>query len=90
MIPPYVAGALLSVASLPPTCPNSRWLVNKEVAQSHALIVGQSTFVSSAAHMLHRHDRVEEFFYVIEGRGTHLVEGGEVAMGPGDIVLRGS
>jgi len=30
---------------------------------------------------------VEEFFYVIEGRGTHLVEGGEVAMGPGDIVF---
>ncbi len=65
----------------------ARWLVNAELVQSRELIVGQSTFEPGAEHMLHRHDRAEEFFCIIEGEGSHLVEGSEVAMGPGDIVF---
>ena len=65
----------------------ARWLVNAETAQSEALIVGQSTFVPGGAHLLHRHDRAEEFFFVIEGTGVHLVDGRQIAMAPGDIVF---
>jgi mannose-6-phosphate isomerase-like protein (cupin superfamily) len=65
----------------------ARWLVNAETTQSAALIVGQSTFVPGGAHLLHRHDRAEEFFFVIEGTGIHLVDERECAMAPGDIVF---
>jgi mannose-6-phosphate isomerase-like protein (cupin superfamily) len=65
----------------------ARWLVGGNAARSAALVIGQSTFVSGAAHLLHRHDHGDEFFYVFDGQGAHLVEGGEVAMAAGDVVL---
>jgi quercetin dioxygenase-like cupin family protein len=65
----------------------ARWLVGANAAKSASLVVGQSTFISGAAHLLHRHDHGDEFFYVFEGRGAHLVEGGEVAMQAGDVVF---
>jgi putative monooxygenase len=65
----------------------ARWLVGGNAAKSAALVVGQSTFVSGAAHQLHRHDYGDEFFYVFDGQGAHLVEGGEVAMAAGDAVF---
>ena len=36
---------------------------------------------------MHRHDHGDEFFYVFDGRGAHLVDGGEVAMQAGDVVF---
>ena len=65
----------------------ARWLVGANAAKSSSLVVGQSTFVSGAAHLLHRHDHGDEFFYVFDGRGAHLVDGGEVAMQAGDVVF---
>jgi mannose-6-phosphate isomerase-like protein (cupin superfamily) len=65
----------------------ARWLVGSNAAKSGSLVVGQSTFVPGAAHLLHKHDHADEFFYVFEGRGAHLVEGGEVAMNTGDAVF---
>jgi quercetin dioxygenase-like cupin family protein len=65
----------------------ARWLVGPNAAKSGSLVVGQSTFVPGAAHLLHRHDHADEFFYVFEGRGAHLVEGREVAMNAGDAVF---
>jgi mannose-6-phosphate isomerase-like protein (cupin superfamily) len=65
---------------------SARWLVTAESAPSRALVVGQSGFAAGGAHLLHRHAHAEEFFYVFDGGGVHLVEGGEVAMRVGDIV----
>jgi mannose-6-phosphate isomerase-like protein (cupin superfamily) len=65
----------------------ARWLVGANAAKSSSLVVGQSTFIPGAAHLLHRHDHANEFFYVFEGRGAHLVDGGEVAMQAGDVVF---
>jgi quercetin dioxygenase-like cupin family protein len=50
-------------------------------------VVGQSTFVPDGAHLLHRHDHGDEFFYVFDGQGAHLVEGGELAVQTGDVVF---
>jgi quercetin dioxygenase-like cupin family protein len=65
----------------------ARWLVGGNAAKSAALVVGQSTFIPGAAHLLHRHDHGDEFFYVFDGQGAHLVEGGELAMQAGDVVF---
>jgi quercetin dioxygenase-like cupin family protein len=65
----------------------ARWLVGGNAAKSAALVVGQSTFIPGAAHLLHRHDHGDEFFYVFDGQGAHLVEGGELAMQTGDVVF---
>lgn len=91
---PILVVPLDAVASVPFHKPElgfhhvaARWLVDAGTAQSEALIVGQSTFVPGGAHLLHRHDRAEEFFFVIEGTGVHLVDGQQIAMTPGDIVF---
>lgn len=65
----------------------ARWLVSAGASKSQSLVVGQSTFVPGGAHLLHKHDHGDEFFYVFEGEGAHLIEGGEVAMKPGDVVF---
>ena len=36
---------------------------------------------------MHRHDHGDEFFYVFDGQGAHLVEGNEIAMQAGDVVF---
>lgn len=65
----------------------ARWLVDSALAGSKGMVVGQSEFAPGSAHLHHRHDSAEEFFSVLEGEGVHLIEGGEVAMAPGDIVV---
>ena len=65
----------------------ARWLVSAGASKSSSLVIGQSTFVRDAAHLLHKHDHADEFFYVFEGEGAHLVEGGEIAMKAGDVVF---
>jgi quercetin dioxygenase-like cupin family protein len=65
----------------------ARWLVSAAASQSSSLVIGQSTFVRDAAHLLHKHDHADEFFYVFDGEGAHLVEGGEIAMKAGDVVF---
>jgi uncharacterized cupin superfamily protein len=34
---------------------------------------------------VHRHDEGEEYYYVIEGRGTMTLDGERIEIGPGDI-----
>jgi len=65
----------------------ARWLVNSSAVKAQSFVVGQSTFVPGGAHLLHKHHRGDEFFYVFDGRGAHLVEGDELPMGPGDVVF---
>jgi quercetin dioxygenase-like cupin family protein len=65
----------------------ARWLVGGNGAKSRSVVVGQSTFVPGAAHLLHRHDHGDEFFYVFDGLGDHLTEHGEVPMQPGNVVF---
>jgi quercetin dioxygenase-like cupin family protein len=65
----------------------ARWLVDAKSAKARSLVVGQSTFVPGAAHLLHKHHHGDEFFYVFEGRGCHLIEGREIPMQPGDVVF---
>ena len=65
----------------------ARWLVDANSAKARSLVVGQSTFVPGAAHLLHKHHHGDEFFYVFEGRGCHLIEGREIPMQPGDVVF---
>ncbi len=65
----------------------ARWLVSASASKSSSLVIGQSTFVRDAAHLLHKHDHADEFFYVFDGEGSHLVEGAEIAMKAGDVVF---
>ena len=66
---------------------SARWLVGLKGGKSRALVVGQSTFVAGAAHLLHRHSHADEFFYVLEGQGIHLVADREVPMQEGNVVF---
>lgn len=66
---------------------SARWLVDGN-SGSDKLVIGQSTFASNdGAHELHRHPHAEEFFFVLEGQGTHLTEDGEHPMTGGDLVF---
>jgi mannose-6-phosphate isomerase-like protein (cupin superfamily) len=68
---------------------SARWLVDEENGHTQGFVLGQSTFdADRGSHELHRHPFAEEVFYVWEGEGVHLTpDGGEVRMGPGELVF---
>jgi mannose-6-phosphate isomerase-like protein (cupin superfamily) len=68
---------------------SARWLVDEQNGCSQGFTIGQSTFDGDrGSHELHRHPSAEEVFYVWEGEGVHLTpDGGEVRMGPGELVF---
>ena len=55
--------------------------------QSPRLLVGLNAFEPGQAHALHAHAGMDKLYQVIEGNGVLLLEGREVAMTAGEIVV---
>lgn len=54
---------------------------------SERLLVGTNCFEPGQAHALHAHEGMDKVYQVVAGRGVLLLEGAELPMGPGDVVI---
>jgi quercetin dioxygenase-like cupin family protein len=64
----------------------TRWLIDAEATASDSLMVGRVTYSPGGVHELHKHPDADEFFFLVEGRGTHFGVGGEeIPVAAGEI-----
>ncbi len=55
--------------------------------ESPRLLVGLNAFEPGQAHALHAHAGQDKVYHVLEGHGLFLLEGGELAMQAGDLLV---
>jgi quercetin dioxygenase-like cupin family protein len=55
--------------------------------ESQRLLVGLNAFEPGQAHALHAHAGMDKVYQVIEGAGTFLLEGQELPMKAGDLLV---
>jgi len=55
--------------------------------QSERLLVGLNAFEPGQTHALHRHGGMDKLYYVVEGAGVFLLEGRELPMTVGDLLV---
>lgn len=55
--------------------------------ESPRLLVGLNAFEPGQSHALHAHAGMDKLYYVLEGDGHFLLEGREVPMGAGDLLV---
>lgn len=57
------------------------------IFESSRLMVGLNAFEPGQSHSLHAHAGMDKMYYVIEGEGAFLLEGSDVPMRPGDMLV---
>jgi quercetin dioxygenase-like cupin family protein len=57
------------------------------IFESSRLLVGLNGFEAGQEHALHAHAGQDKVYLVIEGEGLFLLEGRELAMRPGDLLV---
>ena len=55
--------------------------------QSSRLLIGLNAFEAGQSHALHAHAGMDKMYSVVEGEGVFLLEGREVAMRAGDLLV---
>ncbi|HEX7797731.1 MAG TPA: cupin domain-containing protein [Vicinamibacterales bacterium] len=55
--------------------------------ESPRLLVGLNAFEAGQSHALHAHAGMDKLYYVIEGEGVFLLDGAEVPMQAGDVLV---
>ena len=55
--------------------------------ESPRLLVGLNGFEPGQSHALHAHAGMDKMYYVLEGSGVFLLEGRELAMRQGDLLV---
>jgi quercetin dioxygenase-like cupin family protein len=55
--------------------------------QSPRLLVGLNAFEPGQAHALHAHAGMDKVYHVLEGEGVFLLEGRELPMAAGDLLV---
>src|SRR5580765_4550099 len=55
--------------------------------ESSRLLVGLNAFEPGQSHALHAHAGMDKLYYVVEGEGVFLLEGAEVPMRAGDVLI---
>ena len=55
--------------------------------ESPRLMVGLNAFEPGQAHALHAHAGMDKMYYVIEGDGLFLLDGNDVPMRAGDVLV---
>lgn len=55
--------------------------------ESPRLLVGLNAFEPGQSHALHAHTGMDKLYYVVAGEGLFLLEGGEVPMRMGDVLV---
>jgi len=57
------------------------------IYESAHLLVGLNGFEPGQSHALHSHVGMDKLYYVLDGEGVFLLEGRELAMQPGDLLV---
>jgi mannose-6-phosphate isomerase-like protein (cupin superfamily) len=57
------------------------------IFESERILVGLNCFEPEQAHALHAHEGMDKVYQVLEGRGVFLLEGRELAMEPGMMLV---
>jgi len=57
------------------------------IYQSARLLVGLNGFEPSQSHALHAHAGMDKVYYVLDGEGVFLLEGSELPMQAGDLLV---
>jgi quercetin dioxygenase-like cupin family protein len=57
------------------------------VFASPRLLVGLNAFEPGQSHALHAHRGIDKMYYVLQGDGVFLLEGRELPMGAGDLLV---
>jgi quercetin dioxygenase-like cupin family protein len=55
--------------------------------ESPRLLLGLNAFEPGQSHALHSHAGMDKVYYVVEGRGLFLLEGRELEMAAGDLLV---
>ena len=55
--------------------------------ESPRLLVGLNAFEPGQSHALHAHAGMDKLYYVVEGEGLFLLEGAELPMQAGDVLV---
>ena len=55
--------------------------------RSERVMVGLNAFEPGQAHALHAHEDMDKVYHVVEGRGVFLLEGREVPMQAGSLLV---
>jgi len=55
--------------------------------ESARLLVGLNAFEPGQSHALHAHAGIDKLYHVLEGRGVFLLDGRELEMGAGDLLV---
>lgn len=54
---------------------------------SERMLVGLNAFEPGQEHKLHAHEGMDKMYFVLEGRGLFLLEGEELPMEPGQMLV---
>jgi quercetin dioxygenase-like cupin family protein len=57
------------------------------IFESARMLVGLNAFEPGQSHALHSHTGMDKMYYVLEGAGLFLLEGSELAMRSGDLMI---
>lgn len=57
------------------------------IYQSEHLLVGLNAFEAGQSHALHAHAGMDKVYHVLEGEGVFLLEGSEVRMKAGELLV---
>ena len=57
------------------------------IFESARLLVGLNSFEAGQSHALHAHRGMDKMYYVVEGDGLFLLEGRELPMTAGDMLV---
>ena len=70
---------------------HAEWRTDKmgksTIFESTRMLVGLNAFEPGQSHALHSHAGMDKMYYVLEGAGLFLLEGREVAMRSGDLLI---
>ena len=55
--------------------------------ESSRLLVGLNSFEPGQSHALHSHNGIDKMYYVLEGEGVFLLDGRELPMSAGDLLV---
>jgi quercetin dioxygenase-like cupin family protein len=70
---------------------HAEWRADKmgksTIFESARLLVGLNGFEPCQSHALHAHSGMDKVYYVLEGEGMFLLEGSELPMHAGDLLV---
>jgi quercetin dioxygenase-like cupin family protein len=63
------------------------WAISDQSLGSRNIVLSQGRFPPGGSHELHAHRNADEWVYVYEGEGLHLMEGAEVKQKAGEMIF---